>query len=129
LPALIFILNELIRTYLRPVYGQRRYGLVSETLGWLPNFLAPLGFMSLAIVIVMLTEGSSDQLMSRKSRLLLLSAFVIIGLTGFLLHEMSQKGTGLTFDIGDIYATIAGVFLGAWLFYLVLLKNKRNISL
>jgi H+/Cl- antiporter ClcA len=126
LPALILILNELIRTFLRPIYGRRKYGLLSETLGWLPNFLAPLGFMSMAIVTVILVEGSSDKLVSKKSKLLLLFAFTIIGLTGFLVHEMTQKGTGLTFDVDDIYATVAGVFLGAYLFYLVLLKKKHK---
>ncbi|ETZ22203.1 hypothetical protein [Pedobacter sp. V48] len=124
LPALILIMNELIRTFLRPIYGRREYGLLNEILGWLPNFLAPLAFMSMAIVIIILVEGSSGKLVSKKSKLLLIFAFAIIGLTGFLVHEITQKGTGLTFDVNDIYATIAGVFVGAYLFYLILLKNK-----
>lgn len=124
LPALILIMNELVRTFLRPIYGRREYGLLSETLGWLPNFFAPLAFMSIAIVIIILVEGSSGELVSKKSKLLLLFAFAIIGLTGFLVHEITQKGTGLTFDVNDIYATIAGVFVGVYLFYLILLKKK-----
>lgn len=128
LPALILILNELIRTFLRPIYGQRKYGLLSEILGWLPNFLAPLGFMSFAIVIVTLMEGSSDKPVSKKSKLLLLFAFTFIGLAGFLLHEMTQKGTGLIFDINDIYATVAGILLGVYLFYFILLKKNPKLS-
>ncbi|AOM80442.1 hypothetical protein [Pedobacter steynii] len=126
LPALIFITSELIRTLLRPIYGQRKYGLLSEILGWLPNFLAPLGFMSVAIAIIILAQSSSDKTISKKFKLLLLFAFTIIGLVGFLLHEMTQKGTGLTFDVNDIYATVAGVWLGVYLFYFFLLKNKEN---
>ncbi|WP_288881794.1 hypothetical protein [Pedobacter panaciterrae] len=126
LPAIILILNELVRTFLRPMYGRKEYGLVSQTLGWLPNFLAPLAFMSIAIVIIILVEGSSDKLVSKKSKLLLLFAFAITGLTGFLVHEITQKGTGLTFDVNDIYATIAGVFFGTYLFYIILLNKKRK---
>lgn len=125
LPISILILNELIRTFLRPVYGQRRYGLLSETLGWLPNFLGSISLMSIAIVIVMFIQGSSEKPFSRKYKVLFLFAATVIGLTGFILHEMSQKGTGLTFDMSDIYATVAGILLGACLFYFMLL-NKQD---
>jgi len=80
--------------------------------------------MSIAIVIVMIIQGSSDKPLSRKYKVLILFAATLIGLTGFILHEMSQKGTGLTFDISDIYATVAGIFLGASLFYFMLLNKK-----
>ena len=127
LPALILILNELIRTFLRPIYGQRQYGLLSDILGWLPNFLAPLGFMSIAIVIVILVQSSSGKPIPKKYKILLLFVFTIVGLTGFLLHEMTQKGTGLIFDIADIYATVAGIFLGAYLFFLLQQNNSTQI--
>lgn len=122
LPISILILNELIRTFLRPIYGQRRYGLLSEILGWLPNFLGSISLMSIAIVIVIIIQGSSDKPLSRKYKVLILFAATVIGLTGFILHEMSQKRTGLIFDISDIYATVAGIFFGASLFYFMLLK-------
>jgi len=124
LPISILILNELIRTFLRPIYGQRRYGLLSEILGWLPNFLGSISLMSIAIVIVIIIQGSSDKPLSRKYKVLILFAATLIGLTGFILHEMSQKGTGLIFDISDIYATVAGIFFGAPLFYFMLLNKK-----
>jgi hypothetical protein len=124
LPISILMLNELIRTFLRPIYGQRRYGLLSEILGWLPNFLGSISFMSIAIVIVTIIQGSSDQPLSRKYRVLFLFAAIVIGLTGFILHETSQRRTGLTFDISDIYATVAGIFLGASLFYFMLINKK-----
>lgn len=124
LPISILILNELIRTFLRPIYGQRRYGLLSEILGWLPNFLGSISLMSIAIVIVIIIQGSSDKPLSRKYKVLILFAATLIGLTGFILHEMSQKGTGLIFDISDIYATVAGIFFGASLFYFMLLNKK-----
>lgn len=126
LPVLILTLNELIRTFLRPIYGQKKYGFLSEVLGWLPNFLASLSFMSIAIVTIIIMQGSSDKPISRKHKILFLFASSALGLTGFLLHEMSQKGTGLTFDVGDIYATIAGIFLGAALFYFMLLNKKEE---
>jgi hypothetical protein len=122
LPALILILNELIRTFLRPIYGQTKYGLLSDILGWLPNFLAPFGFMSIAIVIVIIMQDASGKPVSKKFIILLSFVFIIIGLTGFLLHEIAQRGTGLTFDMADIYATLAGIFFGACLFLLLLIR-------
>ena len=58
--------------------------------------------------------------MQQKSKLIFFLPALI------LLHEMTQKGTGLTFDVNDIYATVAGVLLGVYLFYFFLLKNKEN---
>jgi hypothetical protein len=124
LPALILILNELIRSFLRPVYGQRKYGLLSDVLGWLPNFLASLGFMSIGIVLIIIVQDASGKSVPKKYKILLSFAFTIIGLTGFLLHEMTQKGTGLTFDVADIYATIAGISLGVLITKLIFIDER-----
>lgn len=128
IPTLIFIINEGIRTYIRPIYGQKKYGLISEILGWLPNFLAGLGLMTLGITIVLLTQHITNQGISLKAKVILLVIISAVALTGLILHEISQKDTGLYYDSQDIFATIAGVVLGGILYFLVLLKPgiERN---
>jgi hypothetical protein len=37
---------------------------------------------------------------------------------------MTQKGTGLTFDVADIYATIAGISLGALITKLIFIDER-----
>lgn len=127
LPAFIFILNEAIRTYIRPVYGQKKYGLLSEILGWLPNLLAGLGILSLGISLILLLQDIKDETIAKKTKLFLLIVISFASLTGLILHEITQKGTGLYYDLQDILASIAGVGLGCILYYFVLLReNKIN---
>ena len=124
LPPLLFLTNEAVRTYIRPIYGQKKYGIWSEILGWLPNFLAGLGIMALGIGMVLFSQSISDKTVPKKTKTIILIALTAIALTGLILHEITQKGTGLYYDNQDIFATIAGVFLGVVLYYLVLLRNK-----
>jgi hypothetical protein len=125
LPTAIFIINELTRTFIRPTYGQRKYGLLSDILGWLPNFLGSLGFMTIAIVLVPMWQGLFNKPISKQQKVLLLLAFTIIGLLGFLLHEITQKGTGLFYDVADIYATLAGIFSGGLIYIILFFKKEK----
>jgi hypothetical protein len=110
LPAIIFISDELIATYIRPVFGLRKFGLISNILGWLPNFNAGLGMTLLGGIIISEVVNKVKIEVKLKIALIL---FVLI-MTIFLLvrHEINQIGTGLCYDIADIYATIIGSILG-----------------
>lgn len=125
LPAIILISSELIRTYLRPVYGLKKYGVISEILGWLPNFLAPLGFITIGITVVILMEDISSKQFTKQQSILLLMALSVVGLLGFIGHEVTQKETGLVYDVNDIYATCVGTLFGALLFYWTIIRPKK----
>ena len=119
LPAAVFISNELIRTYVRPVYGRRQYGLLSTVLGWLPNFLAAFGFMALGLAVMRLVLHQYPATV--RYRGWVLAGLVVVCLAGFGQHEFAQQGTGLYYDLNDLYATAAGTALGAALYFGVLL--------
>lgn len=126
LPAAIFILNDLIRTYVRPVYGRRQYGPLSWVLGWLPNLLAPIGFVGIGMLVVLLLQSQQQgQLVARRWRWWLLLALVVASLVGFIQHEFAQRGSGLYYDVDDIWATVAGTALGALLYWWALLRGPE----
>ena len=122
-PATALLLNELIRSVVRPVYGRSRYGLLSTVLGWLPNLLAPFAWVAMGLVLVLLLQ-SSRQPLARKWRWWLLLLVVASGLLGFIQHEFAQCGSGLYFDYNDIWATVAGTALGALLYWAALLRGR-----
>lgn len=113
LPAIVFVGIEAIRTFVRPVYGQSQYGWISFVLGWLPNFLAAFGCMAFALSIIVLVQQATDKLLAWRLKLAMLSAVTFLTLTGLILHEVFQAGTGLFYDADDVAATIAGVVIGA----------------
>jgi len=123
LPIILIFGNELIRTFIRPKYGKKEFGLISEILGWLPNFLAAFGFLTMGISLIIIAQDVSQKQLTKKQGYLMLIVLVIIGLIGFLGHELTQKGTGLVYDVNDIYATIVGIALGSFLFYWAILKQ------
>ena len=125
LPAVIFISNEFIRTYIRPVYGKKEYGLLSDILGWLPNYLAAFGIVSTAIVVVQVLE-SVGKTLAKKQKMKVLIGVSFIALLGLIGHEFGQKGSGLFYDIEDIYATIAGTLTGDLLYYLLIIKPRDS---
>jgi len=125
-PALVFIGNELIRTYVRPIYGQKKYGILSEVLGWLPNLLAGFGIITLAIAVIILVQIIDTKALSTRMKWLVLILSAFIALAGLILHEVFQKNTGLYYDIQDIIASITGVALGMITYYFVLLRNNDN---
>lgn len=64
---------------------------MSDILGWLPNLLAAFGFMAISIVIINLVENITEKSVPKKYKILTLLFFTITGLTGFILHEITQK--------------------------------------
>ncbi|RZJ72281.1 hypothetical protein [Flavobacterium sp.] len=126
LAPLVFIGSEIIRTFVRPEYGKAKYGLLAETLGWLPNLLAGFAIMALAVSGLQLYQDAVSKTVSRNHRILLLLASSAIALTGLILHEIFQKGTGLYYDVNDIVATVAGVLIGAFYFFLVHLRFSES---
>ena len=112
IPAIIFISDELIATYVRPVFGLKKYGAASTILGWLPNFNAGLGMTLLGGIIV---SGIIKRTkLEVRSKVKIMSILIVLVSTLFLLirYELNQKETGLYYDINDIYATIAASILG-----------------
>jgi hypothetical protein len=111
LPAFIFISNELIRTYIRPIYGQTKYGMISAILGWLPNLFAGLGITLLGgLILILIGELKIET--SIKLRIFIIVIFFIISVIGLIIHEITQKGSVLYYDVNDIWASIAGALLG-----------------
>lgn len=125
LPLIILIGNEIIRTYIRPIYGKKKFGMISEILGWFPNFLATFAFMTMGISLVILIEDISSKNFNKRQSILLLSIIIVVGLVGFMGHEVTQKGTGLFYDLNDIYATCIGILIGSLLFYWVIIRTKK----
>ena len=125
LPAFIFISNELIRTYIRPEYGKKKYGLISEILGWLPNLLAGFGIMAFAVGIVVFIEELNSKKFEQKLKVIGLFFTTLVSGTGLIIHEISQKSGGLYYDFDDIIATIVGIFFGIILYYIALLRSKQ----
>ncbi|RZL44798.1 MAG: hypothetical protein EOP00_18985 [Pedobacter sp.] len=125
LPAIVFIGNELIRTYLRPIYGQKKYGIISHILGWLPNLLAGFGIITLVISVIILVQMLDAKALSIKLKWLILIVCAFVSLAGLILHEVFQKNTGLHYDVQDIIASIAGVVLGVVTYYFVLLRRTK----
>lgn len=126
-PARIYF--KLIRTFIRPVYGKSEYGIISTILGWLPNFLAAFGIISLGVLLLMIlmyAEDAKKKHIPKKHQLIVLTITFAIALIGLLVHEVTQKGTGLYYDINDIYVTIAGCLAGFIFYYYVLLRSKDN---
>lgn len=128
LPAFIFISNELIRTYIRPEYGKKKYGLLSEILGWLPNFLAGFGIIAFAVGIVVFIEELNGKKFGQKAKIIGLFFTTLVAGTGLIIHEISQKSGGLYYDIDDIFATIVGIAFGIILYYFALLRKNKNDS-
>lgn len=127
IPISIFVLNEVIREYLRPVYGQQKYGWISSVLGWLPNFLAAWGVIALGASVLLMIYEFSTVRFSRRAIMLYVASVNFVALTGLIIHEVAQKGTGLHYDIQDIYATIIGVITGNLFFWISLRRVEIQL--
>jgi hypothetical protein len=123
-PVLIFIINDIIRDYIRPIYGERKFGIWSIILGWMPNYLAGLGMVMIGIILFRLildfNEGN-NYYRYKYQYISLISVITIIGLTWW---EYEQKNGRLIFDLNDIYATICGVLTGYIIFIILIFKGK-----
>lgn len=124
-PLILFATSNLIITKIRPVYGLKKFGIISDILGWLPNFVSSFGFMLLGIVIFKISFQIRKKNWSKKNGIIFSTIWTIICLLGFTINEFSQKGTKLYFDVNDIFATIASTFLGSIIAYRQLINVKQ----
>lgn len=124
LPTLVFVANELIRTFIRPLGSVQNNETLSTIFGWLPNFLAGFGMMTFSIFL--LTFEELKIALTPKIKIFTLIALAVIALAGLIWHEVTQKGTGLHYDVNDIWATIAGVALGFAFCYAILVKRQPS---
>lgn len=124
-PAITLLTTELIRVFIRPIYGQAKFGIVSTILGWLPNFLGSLGYMLLCNLTIAMLVNTSGKNLSKKNLITLLLGFTVFGLIGFTVHELNQDGKRLFYDINDVYASIAGILVGTIFYSLTLLKSSN----
>lgn len=126
LPAAIFFGNSLVTEGLRPAFRSGAHPHLAFVLGWMPNYLAGLGFMVLGAALLALAGD-----LTRDARLpglahpfmLLTAAVSLVGLIGW---EFAQLSGGLVFDVHDILATVGGVLTGYGLFVVV---HRRHLLL
>ena len=112
LPAVVFFGNSLVIEGLRPALRSGSHPYLAFVLGWMPNYLAGLGFMVLGVAILALAGN-----LTRDARLpglahpfmLLMAAVSLLGLIGW---ELAQLSGGLVFDVHDIL-TGYGLFVVA----------------
>lgn len=126
LPAVVFFCNGLVIESLRPAFRSGSHPYLAFVLGWMPNYLAGLGFMALGIAILALAGD-----LTRDARLpglahpfmLLVAAGSLLGLIGW---EFAQQAGRLVFDVDDILATVGGVLTGYGLF---VVAHRRHVLL
>ena len=126
LPAVVFFGNSLVIEGLRPALRSGSHPYLAFVLGWMPNYLAGLGFMVLGVAILALAGN-----LTRDARLpglahpfmLLMAAVSLLGLIGW---ELAQLSGGLVFDVHDILATVGGVLTGYGLF---VVAHRRHLLL
>jgi hypothetical protein len=126
LPAVVFFGNSLVIEGLRPAFRSGSHPYVAFVLGWMPNFLAGLGFMVLGAAILAFAWD-----LTRDARLpglahpfmLLVAAVSSLGLVGW---EFAQLSGRLVFDVHDLLATVGGVLTGYGLF---VVAHRRHLLL
>ena len=126
LTVLIPALLEIVRAFVRPVYGRKEYGAVAEFLGWLPNYLAGLGSVFVALLAIVVFLELMKKAMPKKFLIAAVALAALLAFAGLCLHEITQRGTGLYYDVQDIYATAGGVLTGLMAAVVVLGKYEFN---
>ena len=126
LPAAVFFGNSLVIEGLRPAFRSGSHPYLAFVLGWMPNYLAGLGFMVLGVAILALVGD-----LTRDTRLpglahpfmLLIAAVSLLGLIGWEIAQLSGK---LVFDVHDILASVGGVLSGYGFF---VVAHRRQLLL
>lgn len=126
LPAVISVGNSLVIEGVRPAFRSGSHPRLAFVLGWLPNYLAGLGFMVLGVAFLALVGD-----LTRDARvpglahpfMLLIAAVSLVGLIGWEFAQLSGK---LVFDVNDILATVGGVLTGYGLF---VVAHRRHLLL
>jgi uncharacterized membrane protein len=123
-PLIIFFANDFVRNNLRPKYGADKYELLSVILGWLPNYLAGLGFVLLGLAAAKLISEINKRRISHKHLLWFVTLVSVISAAGLIWWEFEQKSGKLIYDMNDIFATIGGVLSGYVAFLILLFKDS-----
>ncbi len=126
LPAMVLFCNSLVIEVLRPAFRSGAHPYLAFVLGWMPNYLAGLGFVVLGAALLALAWD-----LTRNARLpglahplmLLMAAVSSLGLIGW---EFAQRSGRLVFDVHDILATVGGVLTGYGLF---VVAHRRHLLL
>lgn len=122
-PVVIFSANDFVRSYLRPIYGLSKYDLLSNILGWLPNYFAGLGFVLLGLISFKLISDISKNKAFNKHIYNYMTLISIISAVGLIWWEFEQKNGNLIYDKNDIFASIGGVSSGYLVFIILTFKN------
>ena len=110
--AFLMCLIEIIRTFIRPIYGKKEFGNISYVLGWLPNYLAGLTLVLLGAMLIKPFIENQDINRINKIKNIYMLIVSVLSLAGLILWEIEQKTSNLYYDINDIYASIFGVICG-----------------
>ena len=122
-PVIIFFANDIVRSYLRPIYGLRKYGCISTVLGWLPNYFAGFGFVLLGLILFKFIIDLFKDKNYYSYIYKYMTLITILSAVGLILWEFAQKNGKLIYDINDIYATIGGLLTGYLIFLILMLKG------
>lgn len=113
-PLLVFSMLDVVRGVLRPRFGTAEHGLTSGILGWLPNYLAGLGFVLLVIATLSLVDALGGLPVLTRYRGWLIGFAAVASAAGLCAWELAQLEGNLVFDVADIWASIGGATTG-WL--------------
>lgn len=113
-PLLVFSMLDVVRGVLRPRFGTAEHGLTSDILGWLPNYLAGLGFVLLVNATLSLVDALGGLPVLTRYRGWLIGLAAVASAAGLCAWELAQIGGNLVFDVADIWASIGGATTG-WL--------------
>ncbi len=126
LPAAIFLFNQILIMFIRPIIPANRFELLSEIFGWLPNYLASVGFVLMSmLLLIIIKELKLDKKYARYYNIYMIFISVI-ALFGFIWWENQQKNNSMIYDLKDIYATVCGVITGYSIFLILYFKHKFN---
>lgn len=113
-PLVVFSALDVVRGVLRPRFGAAEHGLVSDLLGWLPNYLAGLGFVSIVLATLSLVDALGGAPVLTRYRGWLIGSATVAAAAGLTAWEFAQLEGNLIFDVADIWASIGGAATG-WL--------------
>jgi hypothetical protein len=114
--AFLMCLIEIIRTFIRPIYGKKEFGNISYILGWLPNYLAGLTLVLLGAMLMKEVIKNQSVTKIKKTKNSYMFMVAVLSLAGLILWEFEQKNRSLYYDKDDIYASIFGVICGYLLY-------------
>ena len=123
-PLIVFSLLDVVRGVLRPRFGAAEHGLISDILGWLPNYLAGLGFVLIVLATLSLVDVLGGAPVLTRYRGWLIGSAAVAAAAGLTAWELAQLEGNLVFDVADIWASIGGAATG-WLIGLARLGKNR----